>query len=162
MSLLFDPANLPAILVALLIVCVTIVLLRKQRSPAVSELNIYPIKSCANIRVKEAIATELGFENDCIAQVSDKDGQYCTPSEQKFAKLFHIKPMLKNKKLVLSASGADSSFEVDLANDKTKPTLAVPMIGPKVKLQDYGDEVSSWLETATGIQGCRLTGIGDG
>ena len=162
MSLLFDPAILPAILVALLIVCATIVLLRKQRSPAVSELNIYPIKSCANIRVKEAIATELGFENDRIAQVSDKDGQYCTPREQKFAKLFHVKPMLKNKKLVLSASGADSSFEVDLANDKTKPTLAVPMIGPKVKLQDYGDEVSSWLETATGIQGCRLTGIGDG
>jgi len=123
--MLFDPDNLPAILVvALLIVCVTIVvLLRKQRSPAVSKLNIYPIKAFANIRVKEAIATELGFENDRIAQVSDKDGASTAalpPREQKFAKLFRdAKQMLKNKKLALSASEADSSFEVDLVNGKT-------------------------------------------
>jgi hypothetical protein len=125
MSLLFDPDKLPAILVvALLIVCVTIVvLLRKQRSPAVSKLNIYPIKAFANIRVKEAIATELGFENDRIAQVSDKDGASTAalpPRGQKFAKLFRdAKQMLKNKKLALSASEADSSFEVDLVNGKT-------------------------------------------
>ena len=40
--------------------------------------------------------------------------------------------------------------------------MAIPMIGPKVKLQDYGDEVARWLQTATGIENARLTGIGAG
>eukprot|EP00242_Pyramimonas_sp_CCMP2087_P015780 CAMPEP_0198209092 /NCGR_PEP_ID=MMETSP1445-20131203/12405_1 /TAXON_ID=36898 /ORGANISM="Pyramimonas sp., Strain CCMP2087" /LENGTH=334 /DNA_ID=CAMNT_0043882727 /DNA_START=111 /DNA_END=1112 /DNA_ORIENTATION=- len=171
MSLIFDVENFPAplaehLLLALLIVVVTIFLLRRRQlvssCPTVSELNIYPIKSCANIRVKEAIATELGFENDRIAQVSDQNGKYCTPREKKYAKLFHVKPTLKQNKLVLSAAEADSSFELDLVDGKTKSTSAEPMIGPRVILQDHGDDFSSWLETATGIQGCRLTAIGDG
>ena len=28
-------------------------------------------------------------------------------------------------------------------------------------LDDYGDDVAKWLEKATGIKGCRLTGIGE-
>jgi uncharacterized protein YcbX len=173
-QVLVDPENHATILVALLVAGVTTVFFWLQRSrlpitPAVSELNIYPLKSCANIRVQTAVATELGFQNDRIAQVSDKDGNYCTPRDRACTKLFHVKPTLvftddNNTKLVLSAPQyADSSLEIDLVHhSKTKPTLAVPMTGPKVTLQDYGDDVASWLETVTSIKGCRLTVIGDG
>jgi len=183
MSLMFDVENFLApiarpLLSSLLIVVITYFFLRWVATelgfendgllalisscPTVSELNIYPIKSCANIRVKQAIATELGFENDRIAQVSDQNGKYCTPREKKYAKLFHIKPTLQHNKVVLSAVEADSSFELDLVDGNTKSTIAETIIGPRVVLQDHGDDFSSWLETATGIQGCRLTAIGDG
>jgi uncharacterized protein len=39
--------------------------------------------------------------------------------------------------------------------------LAVSMTGQKVMLQDFGDDVSKWLQNAVGVEGCRLTGIGD-
>jgi len=34
------------------------------------------------------------------------------------------------------------------------------MIGPKVKLEDLGDDVASWLSNVTEIKDCRLTAIG--
>jgi uncharacterized protein len=163
MSLLFDPENLSAILFALVIGFLTtaFLLFRKQRPAGVSELYIYPVKSCGSIRVNEAVATDHGFVNDRIAQISDPAGKYCTPREKKFEKLFHVAQALVNGKLILSSPDAGSSFEVDLANSKTEPTVAVSMTGQKVTLQDYGDAVSSWLTKAIGVQGCRLTGMGD-
>jgi hypothetical protein len=87
MSMLFDPENLSGILLALVIVFSTTAfflrIIRKQQRPAgVAELVIYPIKSCGSIRVNEAVATEYGFVNDRIAQISDSAGMYCTPREK--------------------------------------------------------------------------------
>jgi uncharacterized protein YcbX len=162
MALPFDLQNEPGILVAVAIVVISVVLLSLNRksSPSVSDIKVYPVKSCAHIQVTEAVATDLGFENDRIAQVSDSKGNYCTPRDKKCAKLFRITTKIQNKTLTLSASDK-SDLVIDL-NGKTKPTLAVPMIGPKVKLQDFGDDVATWLQTATGIEGARLTAIGAG
>lgn len=168
MSLLLNPENLSGVLLALVIGFVTTAfflrIIRKQQRAAagVSELYIYPIKSCGNIRVKEAVVTEHGFVNDRIAQISDSAGMYCTPREKKFEKLFHITQALINGKLILSSPESGStSLEIDLANSKTKPIVAKSMTGQNVVLQDYGDDVSLWLKNAVGIEGCRLTGMGD-
>jgi uncharacterized protein YcbX len=177
----FLDTNTPeAVVITLIAAIVTTILLfalaPDKSPPQVCELNIYPIKSCAAIRVKEAVATDRGFENDRIAQVSNViDGnKYCTPRDRKYSKLFHVKVEIKdtsavnvtnanNKKttLVLSSPDAPKPMEVNLAG-KTKAIMAVPMVGPKVKLQDYGDAVAKWLERITSVKGCRLTGIGAG
>ena len=38
----------------------------KQQPPTVKEINIYPIKSCAEIQVKTATITSRGFQYDRI------------------------------------------------------------------------------------------------
>lgn len=169
--------NLAQAAVAFVAVAVTaVVLYRKKKAttesgsgsgggspPVVSELNVYPVKSCAEISVGHAAATRRGFEGDRAAQVTDKDGMYCTPRDVGKEKLFHVKPELLDdgKKLRLTAPGATEPLEIDIST-ATKGTVvtAEAMDTPGVKLRDYGDAAAAWLEQATGIAGCRLTGIG--
>jgi uncharacterized protein YcbX len=159
------PFSLDSILIALTVVVVTTAIwfkLYKKKAPAICDLKVYPVKSCAPIQVTDAIATALGFEHDRIAQVSDSEKfNYCTPRDPKNVKLFQIKPAIHEKSLVLSMPGKDH-IVVNLAGKQKKPTMAIPMTGPKVKLQDYGDDVAKWLQSATGIENARLTGIGAG
>uniref|UniRef100_A0A7S2WCJ0 MOSC domain-containing protein n=1 Tax=Eucampia antarctica TaxID=49252 RepID=A0A7S2WCJ0_9STRA len=133
----------------------------------VTDLKIYPIKSCGALTLKKAVTTENGFENDRMAQISDADGKYCTPRNKKYAPLFHIEPKLLSllsspTEMVLCSANVSQEITIDLQNDDvTKTTDAIPMIGPKVKLQEYGDAVTEWIQEATGgLEGLRLTRIG--
>lgn len=65
-----------------------------SKEPIVSELNIYPIKSCGPMKVGAAVFTDIGFAYDRFAQVSDADGKYLTPRDKANAKLFHILPSI--------------------------------------------------------------------
>lgn len=134
---------------------------------AVTQLNIYPIKSCAEVSLQVAKTTPRGFENDRVAQVIDKNNIFCTPRDPKNAKLFHVTPKLdvcpsqKTEVLVLEAPGMSDALEIDLAHAATSVVTADAMESPGVQLQDFGEGAASWMEKATGIDGCRLVGIGD-
>ena len=68
------PFELESILIALTVVAITITILvklKKRSIPVVYDIKVYPIKSCAPIQLTEALATDFGFENDRIAQVSE-------------------------------------------------------------------------------------------
>jgi len=173
-----------AIVGAILIAMITIWYLgwlsKAKSTPTVTDLKIYPNKSCGAITLAAAHATETGFENDRIAQISDADGTYCTPRHTQYAKLFHIQPKLsdrdndndndndngsdatKHKKLLLSSPNATHELELDLVphNNDTRATDVVPMTGPTVNLQDYGEDATQWIEQATGVKSLRLTRIG--
>lgn len=161
-----------AILIALITIWHLGWLSKAKSTPTVTDLKIYPIKSCGAITLPVAHATETGFENDRIAQISDADGTYCTPRHTQYAKLFHIQPKLsdrdngndsdatKHTKLLLSSPNATHELELDLVPHNTRTTDAVAMTGPTVKLQDYGEDATQWIEQATGVKGLRLTRIG--
>lgn len=164
------PVDTSAVFAAIAIVLITIGLARWLKSnsnggiPTVTDLKIYPIKSCGAITLKEANATQTGFENDHLAQVSDTDGNYCTPRSKKYEKLFKIQTKLNTAatELVLSSPYVSGELKIDLtSNNETKTTDAVPMTGPAVKLQEYGNQVTKWIEQATGARGLRLTKIGE-
>lgn len=128
----------------------------------VSELNVYPVKSCAEVKLDCATPTAQGFEGDRVAQVTDKDGKYCTPRDQDKAKLFQTKVEIWGDGLTLTSPDVEEPLELDLATAKTTP-VQVEVLGAepdKLTLVDYGDEAAAWFQKATGIPGCRLTGIG--
>ena len=129
----------------------------------VDELNVYPIKSCAELSLDAATPTARGFEGDRMAQVTDKNGKYCTPRDPDKAKLFHVKAEVWGDALLLLKSpNVDEPLELDLDKFKTDPVKVEVLESPeKLTLQDYGNEAAAWFEKATGIPGCRLTGIGD-
>lgn len=166
-----NPSFTQAAVAVVALAVTAVVLFRKKKeacatgsSATVSELNVYPIKSCAEISVDHATTTRRGFEGDRTVQVIDKDGVYCTPRDKDKEKLFHVQPEVLDdgKKLRLSAPGMDKPLEINIsAAIQGRVVAAEAMDTPGVKLRDYGDAAAAWLEKATGIPGCRLTGIGD-
>jgi hypothetical protein len=129
----------------------------------VDALNIYPVKSCAELPLDTATPTPRGFEGDHIAQVTDRDGKYCTPRDTDKTKLFHVRAEIWGDRFIFKSPYVEEQLELDPDKTTTKPTSVEVLEAPgKLTLQDYGDEVAAWFEKATGIPGCRLTGIGPG
>ena len=128
----------------------------------VDELNVYPVKSCAEVSLDTVTPTVRGFQGDRMFQVTDKDGKYCTPRDKDKSKLFLVNAELWGDLLILKSPHVKAPLEIDLEKSKKIPVKVEVLEAPdKLLLEDYGDEVASWLEKATGIPGCRLTGIGD-
>mmetsp|Transcript_65274 Transcript_65274/g.123652 ORF Transcript_65274/g.123652 Transcript_65274/m.123652 type:complete len:347 (+) Transcript_65274:37-1077(+) len=130
----------------------------------VTDLLIYPIKSCAEIRREIAVVGARGFEGDRVLQVTDSDGKFCTPRDKDKVRLFHVCCQLDDLDTLTLSYGDLKPLSVSLS--KTTSTVRAKILGaPRPNdnyemLLDYGDEVATWLASATGIEGCRLTGIG--
>ena len=143
-------------------------LAKQQRSnkPVVTAINVYPIKSCAEIGVDSAAVTSFGFEGDRRFQVVTRlngngNWVYCTPRNKACERLFHVQPSLgEDGRLTLSSKHAKGEFVLDIANVKTKPIKCSVMGDEEHEMLDYGDDVASWLQKATLIANCRLVGMG--
>lgn len=175
MTIINDEVLLTSV-TAMAVTAVVFLYFRTKRQPketSVVELFVYPIKSCGPMKgLKSAMVTEMGFAFDRFAQVSDSEGNYLTPRNKSNSKLFHVLPRIvhdrSNIHLELTTTTKSSSSYTNhrIQNlcetiEKSSTTKEVtPMIGPKVQLQDLGDDVASWLSDVTGITDCRLTAIG--
>lgn len=128
----------------------------------VSELVIYPIKSCRDLTVDTATPTPRGFDGDRVAQLTDADGKYCTPRDPDKAKLFHVAVEIwGDNVLVFKSPHVNESYELNINSVKATPRSVEVLDSPtNLTLHDYGDDVAEWFEKATDIPGCRLTGIG--
>jgi uncharacterized protein YcbX len=170
------PANTAAflpstdVLAALLCVLLTLLIWTKKvtRAPHLHDIFFYPVKSCAGCQVESACITARGLEHDRMLQCSSAlTGKVCTPRDDECARLFHVSPIIDSQgMLTLSSPFVDGALSVDLNTMRTTERLCglISALGPeavRLKLEDYGDDVASWLEAATGIQGARLTGMPD-
>lgn len=159
-------AVVPAVVAAIAVSATTLFVWRHIKKSVtgavtVSELNVYPVKSCAEVTLDCATPTPRGFEGDRILQVTDKNGKYCTPRDKDKAKLFQTKVEIWGDGLTFKSPEVEDPLELDLATAKTTPVKVEVNEAPdKLTLQDYGDEAAVWFQKATGIPGCRLTGIG--
>ena len=164
--------NKAAVFTAVAVVAVSSVYLLWRRVKArvmsgavvrVDSLYIYPVKSCAEQSVDTAIPTLRGFEGDRTLQVVDANGKYCTPRDKDKSKLFHVTVELwGSNKLIFKSPYVEDILEIDLDDNKAASVKVDVLEAPeKLTLIDYGNDVAAWLEKATGIKGCRLTGIGD-
>jgi uncharacterized protein len=150
------------IMAATTLACI-LVFTRPNPAIKVSELNIYPIKSCAEQRVSEAVVTPRGFEGDRIAMVVDANGKCCTSRDKDKAKLFHVHVDLDADKDIITLTSPAAYYPLEVDLNKTAPSGKITHNEAPGELQlvDYGNIAAAWLELATGIIGCRLTGIGE-
>lgn len=165
-----------AVLTTLCIIAYDVItkLTRESKTPVVREVNIYPIKSCAEIRVAGQAVTARGFQNDRIFQVVSKvDGKwcFCTPRNKAFVKLFHLKPLITTDKegikLKLSSPHRKGNFILDLDDALVSPIVATVIqdggvARKEMTLVDYGDDVAKWIREATDIDDPRLVAIPSG
>lgn len=121
-----------------------------------SDIFLYPIKSCAGIRVANAVVSETGLEGDRQWQVVGDDGNAITQRQQR--RLATVRPTpLANGGVRIEAPGM-APAEVGPPGDATSTVLSVFEVS--VPAWDAGAEAAAWFTKVTG-QPSRLVAITD-
>lgn len=126
--------------------------------PIVTELNLYPIKSCAGIALREATMSAAGLTSAHIYDrewmVVDSRGRFLTQREH--PKMALITPRITADMLELRAPGMlRLQIPLDLPNPESTPTLDVQIWGDAVKAYDCDEITAHWFSNALGTD-CRL------
>ena len=123
-----------------------------------SELNLYPIKSCAGIAVREATLTRAGLSVDAVYDrewmVVDEAGQCLTQREH--PRMALITPVLKADTLELRAPGMlRLEIPLGLPDPEHEITRTVTLWEDSVLAYDCDDTTATWFSKAIGVP-CRL------
>jgi uncharacterized protein YcbX len=106
----------------------------------VTALNVYPIKSCAGVSVKEALLIETGLEFDRAWMVVDAQGEFVTQRE--LPRMALVQPTLKHTEVVLRAPGM---LALHLAIDAVQAPVRVKVWKDEVAAYDMGDLAAQWF-----------------
>lgn len=124
--------------------------------PTVTELTLYPIKSCAGIALQEAMLMSTGLSH---ASVSDRqwmvvglDGLFLTQREHPH--MASIRPAIIDKALVLTAPGA-TALEIPLQPEVTNSNMQVQVWDDMLTALDCGNNAAAWFSQVIGVP-CRL------
>jgi uncharacterized protein YcbX len=122
----------------------------------VTELVLYPIKSCAGISVPEA---QFGVSGLVAGGVHDREwmlvtaaGQFLTQRE--YPRMALLVPRIDGDALEVSAPGMPP-LRLPLAHDAAAPSRTVQIWDDQVDAADCGDAAAAWFADAIG-GACRL------
>jgi uncharacterized protein YcbX len=123
-----------------------------------SELILYPIKSCAGMSVREATLTSAGLSVDAVYDrewmVIDANGQFLTQRE--FPRMALISPRLKTEVLEVRAPGMlRLEIPLGLPDPEHERTIEVSLWDDKVLAYDCDEITATWFSKAVGTP-CRL------
>jgi hypothetical protein len=126
--------------------------------PLLTELRLYPIKSCGGIALREATLTSAGLMSEHIYDrewmVVDAHGEFLTQREH--PKMALVKPRIKADTLEVRAPGMLSlEIPLDLPDPGHAPTLNVRVWNDTVKAYDCDDTTARWFSSFLGLP-CRL------
>jgi hypothetical protein len=117
--------------------------------PSISQLNVYPIKSCAGIARETVRLTPYGLEHDRNWMVIDAQGRFVT--QRTHASLARIQPALDSDELEVRTPGmATLKLPVDAAMVAGAPTIAATVWGDTVPALDAGEEAARWFSDFMG------------
>jgi uncharacterized protein YcbX len=124
--------------------------------PTLSQLILYPIKSCAAMPVEEASVTVSGL---CAQGVHDRewmlvtdDGQFL--SQREFPRMATIVPRVDGAALAVTAP-AMPPLRLPLATQPEQRTMRVRIWDDLVEAIDCGDAAAAWFAQVLGTS-CRL------
>jgi uncharacterized protein len=112
----------------------------------ISQLWVYPVKSCAGVEVPEAVLTETGLEFDRAWMVVDAQGQFLTQRE--LPRMALIRPQLKHFEMVLRAPGM---LALHIALDRVEAPLRVRVWDDEVAAYDMGAIAAQWFSDFLGV-----------
>jgi len=116
----------------------------------VSDLSIYPLKSCREINKNSSRVEKFGLQNDRRWMVVDQHGVMLT--QRKIAKMCLIQPELTDSGLVLKAVNMDN-LVVEIP--PSSKNVNVKVWEDHCKAYDAGNEAASWLSQFLSTT-CRL------
>jgi uncharacterized protein len=110
----------------------------------ISELWVYPIKSCQGHALSVATALETGLRHDRCMMVVRADGGEMV-SQRGFPQMALIRPTIEEDALTLNApTMASLTINIDANNGSRMVTVW----SDSVSAIDMGDDVSNWFSTA--------------
>lgn len=122
----------------------------------VTELLLYPIKSCAGLSVPEATLALDGLSangvHDREWMVVTREGLFLTQRE--YPRMATIAPRVEGDAMVVEAPGL-SPIRLPLAHDLEAPAIEVLIWDDHVLAADCGDDAAAWFADAVGAP-CRL------
>jgi len=126
--------------------------------PIVSEINLYPIKSCAGISLREATLTRAGLMTESIYDrewmLVDAAGNFMTQRDH--PRMALITPRLKADTMELCAPAMRRlEIELGLPDPEHAPVLTVQIWDDSVKAYDCDEVTATWFSKAIGVP-CRL------
>ena len=126
--------------------------------PILTELNLYPIKSCAGISLREATLTSAGLMSENIYDrewmVVDEKGEFLT--QRTHPKLALVTPRIKADTLELRAPGMlRLEIPLGLPDPEEAKTLQVYVWEDTVQAYDCDETTAAWFSNALGTP-CRL------
>jgi uncharacterized protein YcbX len=135
----------------------------------ISEINIYPIKSCKGTTLKKGRVTGRGLEFDRQWLIVDSEGQFLTQRSNPL--LAKIHPQITNGSITDSPkSGNPNEVSIQLSAPGMPPLVwqsngegeerRVQVWSSKCRAVDEGDEVAAWLRTCLRAE-CRLVRFSD-
>ena len=122
----------------------------------VSELCIYPFKSCQGIKLQRAETTLKGFAGDREFMLVTQKGKFLT--QRQFPQLAKVQVQISNQQVSLSVAGNQIqpfTFQPKL----TGAEIEVEIWGDLTTAIDQGNEVSEWFQTFLQLDNqrkCRL------
>lgn len=129
-----------------------------MRMATLSELTLYPIKSCAGIALGRAVLTRHGLMSEAIYDrewmVVDADGRFLTQREH--PRMALIVPRLQAQTLEVRAPGMPRlEIELGLPDPVLAATLTVQIWDEDFKAYDCDATTAAWFSNAVGVP-CRL------
>lgn len=126
--------------------------------PVLSQLIIYPIKSCAGIMLREATVTAAGLSSADIYDrewmVVDEDGNFLTQRE--VPRMALVRPKLRLDSLEVRAPGMlPLHIPLDLPAPEDERTRTVTVWDDQVTAYDGDETAAVWFSNALG-RPCRL------
>ncbi len=126
--------------------------------PTLTELNLYPVKSCAGISLREATLTHAGLMYEQIYDrewmVVDAKGEFMT--QRDFPKMALIVPRIKADTLELRAPGMlRLEVPLGLPDPEDAKTLSVKVWDDTVQAYDCDETTAAWFKNFLGTP-CRL------
>jgi uncharacterized protein len=127
---------------------------RSESGTSLSDLRLYPIKSCGGIAVDESEVDERGLRHDRRWMLVDETGSFM--SQRKLPRMALIKVRLESDGLAVDAPGM-SSLQVPFGPPDGKPMLA-RVWNDLVEAQTVDDD--SWFSEFLGVS-CKLVYLPD-
>jgi uncharacterized protein len=116
----------------------------------ISQLIVYPVKSCAGVPVQEVILVDTGLEFDRAWMVVDERGDFLTQRE--LPRMALIQPQLKYHEMILRAPGM---LALHVKLDEVEAPVRVRLWDDEVAAYDMGNIAAQWFTDFLG-QAARL------
>jgi uncharacterized protein YcbX len=119
----------------------------------VKEIYIYPIKSLAGISCQNALAEEMGFENDRRWMLIDAENQMITQREHRIMSQFY--PEILEGKISITFQDQKHEFSI---NEHLENSIEVNVWDDKSEVVEVNHETSKWFSQHLGFE-CKLVKI---
>jgi hypothetical protein len=117
--------------------------------PSISQLHVYPIKSCAGIARDAVRLTAHGLEHDRNWMVVDAAGRFVT--QRTHPRLALVQPSLAAETLIVRTPRMDAlELPIDPAALSGAPAISATVWGDTVAALDAGEEAARWFSQVLG------------